>query len=141
MGVLGVIEEIQRIPAQTRPQSPGCLSHRNKQINQGIPCCVYNSAVFSHLCNGDFPFFFITPPFPVPRDGQGGSHSCCQSVAMDQCNTLHLSPAHITCLYCIKMSLMTEGGLVVLVGGGDLSHSLSPYVQCTFQQFEFQQNY
>lgn len=62
MGVLGVIEEIQRIPAQTRPQSPGCLSHRNKQINQGIPCCVYNSAVFSHLCNGDFPFFFLSLP-------------------------------------------------------------------------------
>lgn len=27
MSILGIIEEIQRIPAQTGPQSPGCLSH------------------------------------------------------------------------------------------------------------------
>lgn len=39
---------------------------------------------------------------------------------MDQCNTLHLSQAHITSLYCIKMSLMREGG----PGGGGVSQSL-----------------
>lgn len=27
MSVLGVVEEIQRIPTQARPQPPGCLSH------------------------------------------------------------------------------------------------------------------
>lgn len=36
-------------------------------------------------------------------------HSCCLPVDRDHGSSLHLSPAHITCLYCIKMSPVPEG--------------------------------
>lgn len=58
MSVLGIIEEIQRIPAQTGPQSPGCLSHRNKQYSKGI-LLWQQQCQFFHVCTGYFPFLLL----------------------------------------------------------------------------------
>lgn len=57
MSVLGIIEEKQRIPAQTGPQPPGSLSHTDT-----------NTQTHTHLSNWYLPFF-MTSTFPVPRDG------------------------------------------------------------------------
>ena len=64
----------------------------------------------THLSNGySFAPFLWLPHFLSQEMDRGVGHSCCQSAAMDQRSPLHLSRAHITRLYCIKMSLMREG--------------------------------
>lgn len=61
MGVLGVIEEIQRIATQTGPQPPGGLP----QTETSTRWCDNSTAVFSG--EKGFPPF-IGHTFPVPRD-------------------------------------------------------------------------
>lgn len=67
MRVLSIIEEIQRIPAQAGPQSPGCLTHTeiSRRVKGGAGG---NNSAVCHICVMDISFF-ITPTFPVPKDG------------------------------------------------------------------------
>lgn len=64
MSILGIIEEIQRIPTQAGPQSPGRLSHRHKQT-----CKIKGytaeatTLLFFHICLMDVSPFLSLPHF------------------------------------------------------------------------------
>lgn len=105
---LAVLKKYKEFPhRQVHSRLDACHTQTYNLKGYTVHCSDSNSAIY--ICAMDSSHF-ITLISPVPRDGQGVCHSCCQSVAMDQCNTLHLSLAHITCLYCIKMSLMRHYG-------------------------------
>lgn len=70
MSILGSIKEIQRIPTQAGPQSPGCLPHTQTcNIKEYTVQCSHNQSTI-YICAMD-SCHFITPTSPSPKRWTG----------------------------------------------------------------------